>query len=182
MFLSLAAVVIYIWARFGSVRYGLAAIAALVHDVTIALGAIAITGRLYNDTPFIRELLGLDPFRIDLAMIAAMLTIVGYSLNDTIVVFDRIRENKGRLARPTRAIINRSINETVSRTALTSVTTLLALVTLYNFGGHGSVHGFAYAMIVGVAVGTYSSIGVASSLLGIKKDAEPEKTPAIPER
>ena len=181
MFLSLAAVVIYIWARFGSVRYGMAAIAALVHDVTIALGAIALTGPMY-EIPLLREGLGLDPFRMDLAMIAAMLTIVGYSLNDTIVVFDRIRENKGRLAMPTRAIINRSINETVSRTVLTSFTTLLALITLYNFGGHGSVHGFGYAMIVGVVVGTYSSIGIAASLLGIKKDPEPETAPAIPER
>ncbi len=167
IFLSLLAVVIYIWARFGSVRYGLAAIAALVHDVLIALGLIAVTGFIYN-TAFGQALL-LEPFRIDLALVAAMLTLIGYSLNDTIVIFDRIRENRGKLAHATPSMINLSLNQTFSRTVVTSSTTLLALLTLYIFGGTGSLHGFAFAMIVGVLIGTYSSIAVACPLLLLRQ-------------
>lgn len=167
IFLSLLAVVIYIWIRFGSIRYGLAAIAALVHDVAVALGVIALAGLAYNklgpDSPIVQFLL-LDPFKINLAMIAAFLTIIGYSLNDTIVVFDRIRENRGRLSRATPQIINDSINQTISRTVLTSGTTLLAVGTLYVLGGPG-IHGFAFAMLLGVLVGTYSSIAVAAPIL-----------------
>ncbi len=162
MLLSLLAVVAYIWFRFGSIQYGLAAIIALVHDVAITLGALALCGYIAN-TAFGQALL-LDPFRINLAIIAALLTIVGYSLNDTIVVFDRIRENRGRLAVATPAIINDSINQTISRTVLTSGTTLLAVAVLYVFGG-GGVHGFAFSMLIGVIVGTYSSIAVASPIL-----------------
>ncbi len=161
MFLSLVAIVFYISVRFGSVRYGLAAIAALAHDVTIALGTIALSHYIYTA---IGGFLGLSDFKIDLALVAAFLTIVGYSLNDTIVVFDRIRENRGRLAEATPGIINDSINQTISRTVLTSGTTFLAVLTLYAFGGAG-VHGFAFCMIIGVFIGTYSSIGVAANLL-----------------
>ena len=165
--LSLLAVVIYIWFRFGSFRYGIAAIAALVHDVSIALGLVAIAGWTYTklgpDSPIV-QILMLDPFKINLAMIAAFLTIIGYSLNDTIVVFDRIRENRGRLSRATPEIINDSINQTISRTVLTSGTTLLAVGTLYVLGGPG-VHGFAFAMLLGVLIGTYSSIAIAAPIL-----------------
>ncbi len=160
--LSLLAVVAYIWLRFGSIRYGLAAIIALVHDVALTLGLVAISGYLQALDVF--GLFLLDPFKIDLAMVAAVLTIVGYSLNDTIVVFDRIRENRGRLARETPQIVNDSINQTISRTVLTSGTTLLAVLTLYILGGAG-VHGFAFAMLIGVAVGTYSSVAIASPAL-----------------
>jgi SecD/SecF fusion protein len=160
--LSLLAVVAYIWFRFGSLRYGIAAIAALVHDVTIAMGMVAICGFLHQ-FEWARLLL-LDSFKIDLALIAAMLTLIGYSLNDTIIVFDRIRENRGRLAFATPAIINDSINQTISRTVITSGTTLMAIVVLYLIGGPG-VHGFAFAMMIGVIVGTYSSIAIASPLL-----------------
>ncbi len=163
MGLSLLAVVIYIWFRFGSLRYGLAAILALVHDITITLGLMAITSFVL-EVPAIAGLFLLEDFKIDLAIVAALLTIVGYSLNDTIVVFDRIRENRGRMARATPDIINDSINQTISRTFLTSGTTFLALIVLYTFGGPG-VHGFAFAMLMGVAVGTYSSIAIASPAL-----------------
>ncbi|MFK7789552.1 MAG: protein translocase subunit SecD, partial [Phycisphaeraceae bacterium] len=167
IFLSLLAVVIYIWIRFGSARYGLAAIAALVHDVAVALGVIALAGLAYNklgaDSPIVQFLM-LDPFKINLAMIAAFLTIIGYSLNDTIVVFDRIRENRGRLSRATPEIINDSINQTISRTVLTSGTTLMAVGTLYVLGGDG-IHGFAFAMLLGVLVGTYSSVAIAAPIL-----------------
>jgi len=97
-------------------------------------------------------------------MIAAVLTVIGYSLNDTIVVFDRIRENKGKASGLTSAIINDSINQTMSRTILTSGTTLLVVLILYVIGGQG-VHGFSFALLAGVGVGTYSSIGVAAPLL-----------------
>ena len=162
MALSLLAVVIYVWLRFGKITYGLAAIVALVHDVTITLGFLAISYYIY-DTLFGAALL-LSDFKVNLAIVAALLTIVGYSLNDTIVVFDRIRENRGRLAEATPQIINDSINQTISRTVMTSVTTLLAVVVLYIWGGDG-VHGFAYAMLIGVFVGTYSSIAIASPIL-----------------
>jgi SecD/SecF fusion protein len=183
IFLSLLAVVIYIWIRFGSIRYGLAAIAALVHDVAVALGVIALAGLAYNklgaDSPIVQFLM-LDPFKINLAMIAAFLTIIGYSLNDTIVVFDRIRENRGRLSRATPEIINDSINQTISRTVLTSGTTLLAVGTLYVLGGDG-IHGFAFAMLLGVLVGTYSSIAVAAPILTIgTKGQGPASGPQTP--
>lgn len=182
IFLSLLAVVIYIWIRFGSFRYGLAAIAALVHDVAVALGVIALAGLAYNklgaDNAIV-QLLMLDPFKINLAMIAAFLTIIGYSLNDTIVVFDRIRENRGRLSRATPEIINDSINQTISRTVLTSGTTLLAVGTLYVLGGPG-IHGFAFAMLLGVLVGTYSSVAIAAPILTIgTKGQGPKAGPQV---
>lgn len=169
MGLSLLAVVVYIWVRFGSIRYGLAAIAALVHDVSITLGMIALAGWVYTtfgETSAISKILLLDPLKVNLAIVAALLTIVGYSLNDTIVVFDRIRENRGRLSRATPEIINESINQTISRTMMTSLTTFLAVIVLYVLGGPG-VHGFAFAMVIGVLVGTYSSIAIASPILVI---------------
>ena len=162
MILSLLAIVAYIWIRFGSIRYGMAAIVALVHDVVITLGVLAIFG-LIHDSALGRGLL-LTDFKVNLALVAALLTIIGYSLNDTIVIFDRIRENRGRLAHTSATVLNTSINQTISRTVLTSGTTFLAVLTLYIFGGEG-VHGFALAMLIGVIVGTYSSIAIAAPLL-----------------
>ena len=178
--LSLLAVVAYIWFRFGSIRYGLAAIGALVHDVTITLGILAVCGWLYESLGFGGFLL-LDPLKVDLAIVAAVLTIIGYSLNDTIVVFDRIRENRGRLARATPAIMNHSINQTVSRTVLTSSTTLLAVLVLYLVGGEG-VHGFAFTMLIGILVGTYSSIAIATPMLLIGYRGPGNQTTAPPAR
>lgn len=182
MVLSLFAVVAYIWMRFGSLRYGLAAIVALVHDVSITLGLLAICGWL-TTIPGVHSMLLLDDFKINLALVAALLTIVGYSLNDTIIVFDRIRENRGRLSRATPEIINNSINQTFSRTVLTSGTTLLAVGILYVFGGPG-VHGFAFAMLIGVMVGTYSSVAIAAPILLIGDKSElrelPEEMPPPP--
>ncbi len=175
--LALLAVVAYIWFRFGNIRYGLAAIAALVHDVALAIGLIALTGYFNSENNALAALLLLDPFQINLAVVAAMLTIIGYSLNDTIVVFDRIRENRGKLARETPEIINTSINQTISRTVITSGTTLLAVGVLYVFGGPG-VHGFAFTVLIGVAIGTYSSIAIAAPTLLLfpqKGDARTKK-------
>ena len=124
------------------------AIIALIHDVTITIGAFALTDR-----------------EVSLAIIAALLTIVGYSLNDTIIVFDRIRENIKRFRkRELEGIINSSINETLSRTILTSATTLVVVVALFVLGG-GVIHDFAFAMLIGILVGTYSSIFVASPII-----------------
>jgi len=157
---SLFGIVLYIWIRFQRVIFGLAAVVALVHDVLVTLGAIALSYWLAGGLGF----LGIDSFKISLPIVAALLTIIGYSLNDTIVVFDRIREVRGRSPDLTGAMINKSINQTLSRTVLTSITTLIVVLILYTFGGQG-IHGFAFALVVGVIVGTYSSIFVASPAL-----------------
>ena len=160
--LAFAAIVSYLWLRFGTKEYGLAAIVALAHDVSITLGLVAVSQMVANT--FVGRALMLDAFRIDLPMIAAILTVIGYSLNDTIVVFDRIRENKGRSDTINPRVINNSINQTLSRTLITSLTTLLVVGVLYFAGGKG-VHGFSFALIIGVFVGTYSSIAIATPLL-----------------
>jgi len=186
LLLSFIAIVAYIWFRFGSLRYGLAAIAALAHDVIIALGCVAATHFIYQSA--IGEALLVSEFKLNLGLIAALLTIVGYSLNDTIVTFDRIRENRGKLAHATPAIIDKSINQNISRTALTSFTTLLAVAMLYVFGGEG-IRGFAFALIIGVVVGTYSSLAIACPILTMwtgkggeqpKRDTEAAPTTSAP--
>ena len=149
---SLGAIFLYIIARFEfNVAFGAGAVAALAHDVGITVGAICLLDKL-----------NLADVKIDIETVAALLTIVGYSLNDTIVVYDRIRENR-RASRstPWPELVNSSINQTLSRTLLTSATTLFAVLVLFVAGG-GRIHGFALALMVGVVVGTYSSIFVAS--------------------
>ncbi|MCD4831833.1 MAG: protein translocase subunit SecD [Anaerohalosphaeraceae bacterium] len=164
--LSLLAIIAYIWVRFGTARYGVAAIVALVHDVCITLGVV--TGCTYLAGTSFGQAIGIGDFKIDLAMIAAFLTIIGYSLNDTIVVFDRIRENKGRLAAINPQILTDSINQTLSRTLLTSFTTFMVVLVMYIYGGAG-LRGFTFAMLVGIVVGTYSSIAIAAPILIIGK-------------
>jgi len=144
---AIIGIVIYISWRF-EFQYAIAAIIALIHDVLVTMGAFSIFDKEFT-----------------LVIVAAFLTIIGYSLNDTIVVFDRIRENlrrKGKL--PTADIINASINQTLSRTLLTSGTTLLVVVALFFFGGE-IIHDFSFALLVGIFVGTYSSIFIASVFL-----------------
>jgi len=160
--LSLFAIVGYIWIRFGTARYGIAAIVALVHDVCITLGVI-VACTYIAQTEIGRKLL-IGEFKINLEMIAAFLTIIGYSLNDTIVVFDRIRENRGRLASVSSQIINNSINQTLSRTLLTSFTTFIVVLIMYIWGGT-SLRGFTFAMLLGIIVGTYSSVAIAAPIL-----------------
>lgn len=144
---AVLAMLVYIWLRF-EWHYSVGAVIALIHDVILTIGMFAITQIEFN-----------------LASVAAILTIVGYSINDTVVVYDRIRENFRRYKKLSVAeLINLSINETLTRTTMTSVTTLLALVALYIFGGE-VIRGFATAMIFGVVVGTYSSIFVAAPVL-----------------
>ena len=162
MLISLGAIIIYVAFRFHRVTFCIAAVAALVHDVLVVLGIVALAS-LASGGAF-GSLLGLYDFKINLPMIAAFLTIVGYSLNDTIVVFDRIREVRGKNPNLTPEMINTSLNQTLSRTLLTSLTTFFVVAILYVFGGEG-IHGFAFCLLVGVLVGTYSSIYVASPVL-----------------
>ncbi len=162
--ISLIGIVAYIWFRFQRVMYGLAAVVALVHDVLVTLGMIALSGLVVSNFPGLADALMIEKFQISLPIVAAFLTIIGYSLNDTIVVFDRIREVKGKSPKLTAQTINTSINQTLSRTLLTSLTTLLSVVLLYVLGGDG-IHGFAFSLVVGVVVGTYSSIFIASPAL-----------------
>ncbi len=159
--LSLFAIVTYVWVRFGNVRYGLAAIIALVHDVSITLGAVTVC--TYIAATPIGEKLLIGDFKINLVMIAAFLTLIGYSLNDTIVVFDRIRENRHK-ARLTPKTITDSINQTISRTILTSFTTFIVVLIMYIFGGPG-LRGFTFAIGFGIIIGTYSSIAIAAPVL-----------------
>ncbi len=167
MVLSWMAIIIYLWVRFGTLRWGLAAVVCLVHDSIIMLGLIAASSWIAATS--IGHWLGVEPFKLDLAMIAALLTIIGYSVNDTIVVFDRIRENRGKLTTVTPQVINMSINQTLSRTLLTSSTVFLVVVVMYIWGGPG-IHGFNYALAIGILFGTYSSIAVAAPiLLGLRE-------------
>ncbi|MCG8449173.1 MAG: protein translocase subunit SecF, partial [Pirellulales bacterium] len=162
--ISLIGIVAYIWFRFQRVVYGLAAVVALVHDVLVTLGMIALSAFAVSSIPGVAEALMIEKFQISLPIVAAFLTIIGYSLNDTIVVFDRIREVKGKSPKLTAETINTSINQTLSRTLLTSLTTLLSVILLYTLGGDG-IHGFAFALVIGVIVGTYSSVFIASPAL-----------------
>ena len=152
---ALAAVLIYIWLRF-EWQFALGAVAALVHDIVLTIGVFSVL-----------------QLRFDLAIIAALLTIVGYSLNDTVVVFDRVRENLVKFKkRKVFELLNLSLNETLSRTLMTSVTTLIALTALFVLGGD-VIRGFVFAMIWGVIVGTWSSVYVAAVIvnwLGVKRD------------
>ena len=172
--LSLFAIVTYIWIRFGDVRYGVAAIIALVHDVCITLGAV--TACYYIAKWSIGRFLLIDDFKINLAMIAAFLTLIGYSLNDTIVVFDRIRENRGKARLLNPNVITDSINQTISRTIMTSFTTFIVVLIMYIFGGPG-LRGFTFAIGIGIIIGTYSSIAIAAPilLLGTKNKKEKGK-------
>ncbi len=177
---SWAAILLYLWFRFGNWTFGAATVLCLIHDLFFTLGFIAAAHYLHNT--FLGSLsfsilglkidLSVSDFKIDLPAIAALLTLVGYSVNDTIVVFDRIREVRGKNPILTPAMINDSVNQTLSRTILASMTVWLVVIVLYFFGGEG-VHLFAFVMIVGVIVGTYSSIYIASPLLLIFGEGTP---------
>jgi len=154
MLYALICILIYVAIRF-EYRFAVGSVIALVHDVLVTIGVFSVF-----------------QIEFDLPVLAAILAVIGYSLNDTIVVYDRIRENFRRMRKGTpEQIINASLNQTLSRTLVTSITTLVVLIALFLFGGE-IIHGFALALIVGVVIGTYSSIYVASSAvlsLGISK-------------
>ena len=164
LLLSWAMIIGYLWIRFGRPVYGIAGVLALIHDVLIALAFVGISGWIGGANHPIGNALLISDFKIDMTIVAAFLTIIGYSINDTIVVFDRIRETRGRLGVVTPQIINQSINQCLARTLMTSLTTFIVLLVMYIFGG-SSIRGFNYCMMVGVITGTYSSIAVASPLL-----------------
>lgn len=149
---SLAGMLVYLWFRFELI-YGVAAVVAVFHDTLITLGAFSLTNR-----------------EITLTVIAAILTLIGYSMNDTIVVFDRIRENLRLMRRvPLSEVVNKSINQTLSRTVLTSGLTFLTVLSLFLFGGE-VLNGFSFALVIGILIGTYSSIAVAAPMLVAYQD------------
>ncbi len=149
---SLIGMLVYLWFRFELI-YGVAAVVAVFHDTLITVGAFSLTNQ-----------------EVTLTVIAAILTLIGYSMNDTIVVFDRIRENLATSRRESLAdVVNRSINQTLSRTVLTSGLTFLTVLSLYLFGGE-VLHGFSFALVVGILIGTYSSIAVAAPMLVAYQD------------
>jgi preprotein translocase subunit SecF len=159
---SLVGMLVYLWFRFELI-YGVAAVVAVFHDTLITIGAFSLTNQ-----------------EITLTVIAAILTLIGYSMNDTVVVFDRIRENLAMSRRESlSAVVNRSINQTLSRTVLSSGLTFLTVLSLYMFGGE-VLHGFSFALVIGILIGTYSSIAVAAPMLVAWQDWRAKRGEAAP--
>ena len=157
---SLLGIILYIWFRFQNLSWGLASVAALVHDVAMMLGFIAASAFVAGALAFLL----IEPFKISLTTVAAFLTIVGYSINDTIVIFDRMRDVKGKSPELTRKMVNESLNQTLARTVITSLTVFLVAVPLYILGGQ-AIHGFAFSLLIGVIFGSYSSLFIAAPLV-----------------
>ena len=177
---SLVMIVAYVWLRFQNVAFGLAAVVALLHDVLVTIACIALSVYV---APYLGWAL-VDDFKISLDVVAALLTIVGFSINDTIVIFDRMREIRGKSSAVSAEMVDRAINQTLSRTILTSGTALLAAIILYCLGGQG-IHAFAFAILIGIISGTYSTIVIASPIVlwlqGNVGNAAPVKRQAIAE-
>ena len=177
---SLVMIVAYVWLRFQNVAFGLAAVVALLHDVLVTIACIALSVYV---APYLGWAL-VDDFKISLDVVAALLTIVGFSINDTIVIFDRMREIRGKSSAVSAEMVDRAINQTLSRTILTSGTALLAAIILYCLGGQG-IHAFAFAILIGIISGTYSTIVIASPIVlwlqGSVGNAAPVKRQAIVE-
>jgi SecD/SecF fusion protein len=168
---SILVIMVYIWVRFGNLKYGTATMVALLHDTLFTIAAIGFAHYLVN-VPGIREIFQLEPFRINLTVVAGILTIMGYSMIDTIVVFDRIRENRGKYGHVSKQVINDAVNQTLSRTLLTAGTTTVTVAIMYFFGGEG-IHGFTFVLLIGILVGTYSSVAIAAPILLLgNKDVE----------
>ena len=159
---SIIAIMVYIWVRFGNMKYATATVVALLHDTIFTLAALGFAQYIAGWWP--ENFLQIEPFRISLTVVAGILTIMGYSMIDTIVVFDRIRENRGRYGHLNRQVINDAINQTLSRTILTCGTTIATVSFMYFMGGSG-IHGFTFVLLVGILVGTYSSVAIAAPLL-----------------
>ena len=172
--ISFLAIIVYVWFRFGTASYGIAGVVALIHDVSIAVGAV-VASVYIADTAIGQKLL-ISDFKINLTTIAAFLTIIGYSINDTIVIYDRIRENRGKSMEITPEIINDSINQTLSRSLLTVFTVFLAVLIMYIWGGPG-IRSFNFAMLIGALIGAYSSIAIAAPILILGKKAKQPNKP-----
>ena len=168
--LSIAVIMAYIWFRFGNLKYGTATMVALIHDVLFTVAALGFAHYLYNVWG-VGTILQLEPFRIDLTVVAGILTIMGYSMIDTIVVFDRIRENRGKFGAVNRKVINDAINQTLSRTLLTAGTNVITVAIMYFLGGPG-IHGFTFVLLFGILVGTYSSVAIAAPILLLGRQEE----------
>lgn len=162
MILSVVGIMAYIWLRFGNLKYATATVVSLVHDTLFVIAAVGLAHYVADN--FLGRALLIEAFRINLTLVAAILTVMGYSMNDTVVVFDRIRENRGKFGAVSPRVINDSINQTLSRTLLTGGTTILTIFVMYIWGGPG-IHGFTYALLIGIVVGTYSSIAIAAPIL-----------------
>jgi SecD/SecF fusion protein len=171
---SIIVIMAYIWFRFGNLKYGTATVAALLHDVLFTIAALGFAHYLYQ-VPGLGKALRLEAFRINLTVVAGILTIMGYSMIDTIVVFDRIRENRGKFGHVSRKVINDAINQTLSRTLLTAGTNVATVAIMYFFGGPG-IHGFTFVLLVGILVGTYSSIAIAAPILLVGRQLEEQPT------
>ena len=173
--LSILVIMAYIWVRFGNLKYGTATMIALLHDTLFTIAALGFAHYLVN-VPVLKEIFQLEPFRINLTVVAGILTIMGYSMIDTIVVFDRIRENRGKYGHVSRQVINDAVNQTLSRTLLTAGTTTITVAVMYFMGGPG-IHGFTFVLLIGILVGTYSSVAIAAPILLIGKEAATEAVP-----
>lgn len=181
--LSWFGIIVYIWFRFESWTFGVAGVCALVHDVLVAVGLMAAGSMLAAAVPA-AKFFALTEMRIDLNIVAALLTLVGYSINDTIVIFDRVRELRGKSPRITPELVNRALNATLSRTIITATTSFMSVLVLYLFGGAG-IHGFAFVLVVGIVSGTYSTLYIACPvMLWLEKwrssDARQAAPPSVP--
>ncbi len=178
LILSALVILAYVWFRFGNLKYGTATVLAMLHDVALVIGAVGLSHYI-GAVPWLAHLLLVEPFRVNLTIVAAVLTVMSYSMIDTIVVFDRIRENRGRFGHLNRQIVNDSINQTLSRTLLTAGTTIVTVAGMYVVGGPG-IHGFTFVLLVGILVGTYSSIAIAAPILllgSIRRPPADRRTP-----
>jgi SecD/SecF fusion protein len=169
---SFIGMLIYIWVRFGSLLYSVATVIGVLFNVAVCLGALALS-KFFAETALGPALLFHD-FRIDLNVVAALLIVIGYSLNDTIVILDRVRENRGKLPHATRRIINDSINQTFSRTILTGGCTAATPIVLYILGGP-MMQPFAYTFLVGLIAGTFSSVAIAAPLVFVPDEGAPQE-------
>jgi SecD/SecF fusion protein len=175
MLASMVMIVIYVWVRFQNIVFGLASVVAIVHDVLVTISALAIS---YYVAPYLGWAM-VDPFKISLDVVAALLTIIGFSINDTIVIFDRIREIKGKSPEVTADMVNKAVNQTLGRTVLTNGTVLIVTIILYIWAGQ-EIHAFAFAMLVGILAGTYSTVYIASPLvLWLRKPSATHKPASL---
>ena len=178
LILSSLVIMAYIWFRFGNLKYGTATVLAMIHDVALVIGAVGLSHYIVK-VPLLASALMIEPFRVNLTIVAAVLTVMSYSMIDTIVVFDRIRENRGKFGYLNKKIVNDSINQTLSRTLLTAGTTIVTVAGMYVVGGPG-IHGFTFVLLVGILVGTYSSIAIAAPFLLIGAEATKESGRKFP--
>ncbi len=176
LIVSCLAIVLYVWFRFQNAVFGFAAVIALVHDVLVTIGFLALSSYI---APTLSSIglgwLGINPFKISLEVVAALLTIIGFSINDTIVIFDRIRELRGKAPDITKDMVNKAVNQTLGRTILTSGTVFIVTCILYFFGGE-EIHPFSFAMLIGLISGTYSTVYIAAPIVLWFRKREPKAT------